>query len=210
VERLDVSWATTDPDRLAARLAGLGFTVNNRRFVDFPAGQIRLIPLESGPGPERLLDPRWVPAAPGPAASEPVARSGHPNGVREIVALGWATVDADRANAGRPIDSVDAFSSLPDDAQLGARVRGSLARRPATLLLEPATEGRLAATLARVGEGPAALYLVAAGGLAGIAAGAIRGRAEVRQGPLGPALLLPGPAWGPHLLVVSQRPTGLR
>jgi hypothetical protein len=103
------------------------------------------------------------------------------------------------------------FESLPDDRQLGAFVRGSLARRPAILLLEPATEGRLAATLARAGEGPAALYLMAGGGgLARLASdvGAPGGRPIVLPGPLGPALLLSGGApWGPHLLVVSQSPT---
>jgi len=204
VERLVVSWATAQPDRLAARLAALGFTLVDRRVVDFPAGQVRLVPLASGRGPERLLDPRWE-----PATGESPPRPGHANGVSDIVALGWATVDADRASAAPPIYSAAAFTLLPDDGQLGASVRGCLGRRAAVLLLEPATEGRLAATLARLGEGPAALYLVAGGdGLESFvsAIGATRGRAEVRPGPLGPALLLPGsPAWGPHLLVVTPR-----
>jgi hypothetical protein len=213
VDRLVVSWATSEPDRVAARLAALGFSLIDGRSVDFPSGQIRIVSRGSGRGPDRLLDPRWE-----PAAADPAARAGHTNGVTDLVALGWATVDADRASAGPLIDSAGTFAPLPDDRQLGARVQGALVRRPAILLLEPGTEGRLAATLARVGEGPAAIYLTAgdggaAGPVAGLdagrvaASGAGRGRA-VRPGPLGPAALLPGGAvWGPHLLVVAQPPT---
>jgi hypothetical protein len=140
--------------------------------------------------------------------------------VTDLAALGWATVDADRATAETQADTDFSFVTLPDDEHLGARVRGSLDRRPATLVLEPATEGRLAATLVRGGEGPAALYLVAAaGGLERLAtagwaarevatAGLPLGAAGIRPGPLGPAVLLPGgAAWGPHLLVVTAAPT---
>jgi len=207
-----VSWATAEPDRLAARLAALGFTLIDRRVLAFPHGEVRLVPLASGQGRERLVDPRWE-----RSTGETHTRPGHANGVSDIVALGWATVDADRASATAPLDRADAFAPLPDDRHLGARVRGSMAREPATLLLEPSTEGRLAATLARLGEGPAALYLVAGSGqlaavvISGMSAhvcamGAAANRAGVRLGPLGPAVLLPGaPAWGPHLLVVAQR-----
>ena len=197
MERLVVSWASADPDRLAARLAALGFTLIDHRLVDFQHGEVRLVPVASGQGRERLFDPRWE----RPTGEMPT-RPGHANGVSDIVALGWATVDADRATAAAPLDPADAFARLPDDRHLGARVRGSLARQPATFLLEPSTEGRLAATLARLGEGPAALYLVAGSGEpgAGVSAmsahisakGAVAGRADVRAGPLGPAVLLPG------------------
>lgn len=201
-----MSWATADPDRLAARLTSLGFALPDRRLLAFPAGEIRLI-LAPGRPPERLLHPRWEPASAGR-----VAQARHPNGVSDLVALGWATVDADRASAAAQADSGTLFTPLPDDRHLGARVRGSSAREPATLLLEPATEGRLAATLARAGEGPAAVYLAAGNaGLAHLAAAlGSTGRAVVRRGPLGPALLLPGgAAWGPHLLVVSPPGTAL-
>ena len=212
MERLVVSWVTAEPDRLAARLAALGFTLIDRRLLAFPHGEVRLVPLASGPGRERLVDPRWE-----RPTGETHTRPGHANGVSDIVALGWATVDADRATVATALDLADAFAPLPDDRHLGARVRGSLARQPATFLLEPSTEGRLAATLARLGEGPVALYLVTGGGELGAvvsamsahipAMGAAAGRPDVRPGPLGPAVLLPGgPAWGPHLLVVAQWP----
>lgn len=212
VERLVVSWATAEPDRLAARLAALGFTLIDRRLLAFTHGEVRLVPQTSGQGRERLFDPRWE-----CPTGEAHTRPGHANGVSDIVALGWATVDADRATATTPLDPADAFAPLPDDHHLGARVRGSVARQPATFLLEPSTEGRLAATLARLGEGPAALYLVAGSGELGAvvsamsahisAMGAAGGRPDVRLGPLGPAVLLPGaPAWGPHLLVVARWP----
>jgi hypothetical protein len=65
-------------------------------------------------------------------------------------------------------------------------------------VLEPDTEGPLAAALARFGEGLAAIY-VRPGRRAG-------GRFEA-VGPFGPARLAPGPAWGPHVLALEPRAT---
>ena len=76
-----------------------------------------------------------------------------------LIAIVWATVELDRAERelgailGAPLDAGEA----PRDPGLGATVR--LARpfgqapEPALLLVEPDTEGRLAALLARHGEG---------------------------------------------------------
>jgi hypothetical protein len=227
MDRLIVEWATTDPDGLTGRLTTLGFAMTGRDRLVFPAGEIRLIRVEPARAPDRLQAPRWEPAVPGSAS-----RPGHANGVRDLAALGWATVDADRTSTAALDDPSFSFRSMPDDEHLGARVRGSLTQRPGTLVLEPATEGRLAATLARVGEGPVALYLVAGyrglerlaaavqagvGGARAAAARAAAGRVwpavdgagpaadGIRPGPLGPSLLLPGGgAWGPHLLVVAD------
>ena len=230
MDRLLVTWAATDPDALAGRLRTLGFAIAGRDRLVFPSGEVRLVRADRRHAADRLLEPRWEPAAKGAdsgAASGGASGPVHPNGVGDLAALGWATVDADRATAATQRDADFSFTTLPDDEHLGARVAGSLDRRPATLVLEPATEGRLAATLVRGGEGPAALYLVAgAGGLerlvaagwaarevpagAGAAAGArvAVGAAAIRPGPLGPALLLPGGvAWGPHLLVVAAAAT---
>lgn len=86
-----------------------------------------------------------------------------------IVGLGWATVEADRA-----VDELASVLGDPSvwvagerDGLLGAKV---LRREPAPdgghelYVLEPDTEGRLAAFLARFGEGVGAVYLGAAGG----------------------------------------------
>ncbi len=84
-----------------------------------------------------------------------------------LLGLGWGTVDLDRAadelatEAG--LDGTLARPA-PDDEALGAMARRlDLADGP-LLLLEPRTEGRLAASLARYGEGPVAIYLAAADG----------------------------------------------
>jgi hypothetical protein len=118
------------------------------------------------------------------------------------VALGWATVDMDRAEAAFGASYPGAVTSvmeLPDDALLGARCRQlvpGIAGVPAIVLLEPSTEGRLAAALARRGEGPAAIWLAATGG------SSVAGSAPA-PGPFGTeVLLLDGPAQGPYRLVV--------
>jgi hypothetical protein len=123
----------------------------------------------------------------------------------EVVAVVWATVDLDRAVAeiGLPAEA------LPDDKLLGAAVL--LVRPPGAdsiALLEPTTEGRLAATLAKSGEGPAGHYVLATDGLSRIIARATAmgiGMKRANEGPFGPsALVLGGPAAGPHLIIVDR------
>jgi hypothetical protein len=104
---------------------------------------------------------------------------------------------------------------VADDELLGARCR-LIAPAPPTppiVLLEPSTEGRLAASLARFGEGPVALYLrVPARALARFrvvapASGVHCSRPAV--GPFGTAVLvLEGPSSGPHLVVTEAAPAG--
>ena len=118
-----------------------------------------------------------------------------------IVGIGWATVELDRA--ARELAGIATFSGAPRDATLGGTARRAAGDRTRTtlILLEPDTEGLLAAALVRFGEGVAAVYL---GPL---------DRADVddtprlgpsRPGPLGPARLVSGrPAWGPHALVLA-------
>jgi hypothetical protein len=74
-----------------------------------------------------------------------------------IVAVAWATVDVERTmrelgNQTKP--------SVADEP-LGAKGVRILDSDPAIIVLEPVTEGRLAACLARHGEGICALYLEA-------------------------------------------------
>jgi hypothetical protein len=119
-----------------------------------------------------------------------------------VAGIAWAAVELDRA-AGE-LAGLATFHAAPRDSTLGAasrRARVPERTLPAILLLEPDTEGLLAATLARFGEGVAAIYL---GSL---------DRADVddtprlgppRPGPLGPARLVIGrPRWGPHALVLA-------
>jgi hypothetical protein len=139
-----------------------------------------------------------------------------------LAGVGWATVELDRAEselapwlgepeATRGPDGTEAGSVLPEP-HLGAvgRVRdvGGLPGE-CFVLLEPATEGRLAASLARDGEGPCALYLRPTVGLA-VWTTAARERGVLlgarRPGPLGDArLVLGGNVRGPHLLLVDAR-----
>lgn len=122
----------------------------------------------------------------------------------DVHAIGWATVDLDRAAADlAPLLRVGAaFVDAEDCLLLGARCRvGPAAPGPGTapfiVLLEPSTEGRLAATLARNGEGWCATWMLE------------RDDADVasasRAGPFGPERLVVGdPASGPHRLLVER------
>jgi hypothetical protein len=109
------------------------------------------------------------------------------------IAVGWATVDLDRA-AAELVGGLDlrpeAFTAVDDSVALGARCRvahGALPGEVAVVLLEPATEGRLAATLARHDEGPAAVWIAAP------ASPADTDPSDATAGPFGPERLLPGP-----------------
>jgi hypothetical protein len=76
------------------------------------------------------------------------------------------------------------------------------------VLLEPSTEGRVAASLARDGEGPCALYLRPAAGLdAWTEAARERGvtLSARREGPFGDQVLLASGPSGPHVIVTEGR-----
>ena len=88
-----------------------------------------------------------------------LAGLGDPTDAPRLVGIGWATVDIERTVAGLP--GVDVRAAA-DDELLGARAWRTSSGPVALVLLEPNTEGRLAAALARRGEGIAALYLVTA------------------------------------------------
>lgn len=152
---------------------------------------------------------------PGPAArliaaALADAAAGRPAGAGRPIAVGWATVDLDRAVAeltrdlGLPPDS---FTEGVDSETLGARgrvARGAVDDRAAMVILEPSTEGRLAAFLARHGEGPAAIWFLAdddAIGAVGVE----------RRGPFGPERLVPGgPVDGVLRFLVLVQPGTIR
>ncbi|MET1232040.1 MAG: GNAT family N-acetyltransferase [Candidatus Limnocylindrales bacterium] len=126
-----------------------------------------------------------------------------------LVGLGWGTVDLDRAAIELATEAgLDGslVRPAPEDAALGASARRlDLADGP-LFLLEPRTEGRLAAALARHGEGPVAIYLAAADAVrdaGGAGSAGVAGRLLAPQGdPLGgwSRLLPPEDAWGPFVL----------
>jgi hypothetical protein len=126
-----------------------------------------------------------------------------------IAVTGWATVELDRAER-ELCERVPGrrFVTAVADPILGARARVEAGRVPGLVLLEPFTEGRLAASLARFGEGPVALYLVVVPGsldaLPSVAAGTNVRLSLPAPGPFGPSVLLAGARpWGPHLLLVE-------
>jgi hypothetical protein len=117
----------------------------------------------------------------------------------ELLADIHGTVDLERALA--ELDAVAGEGALAEDVLLGARIVLLAERRIA--LAEPSTEGRLAASLARLGEGTVGRY-VACGGAGGTPFAAVRRRAAEA------GLVLSRPAPGPfgqEILVVT-RPVG--
>jgi hypothetical protein len=147
-----------------------------------------------------------------------------------LAGIGWGTVELERA--AEDLGNAFAAARLPPpdwapavrDAHLGAAAWvGTTAwfgtegpprgladpELPAVVLLEPDTEGRLAATLARFDEGVAAIYLEAPAE-AGLGTAPARYPLDPARlgapmpGPLGVGrMLLARPAWGPHVIVVA-------
>lgn len=138
------------------------------------------------------------------------------------VAIGWATVELDRAarELGPRFRAGVVFGSVPGSEILGARCRSARIVVDgvglALVLLEPTTEGRLAAFLARSGEGWAATWFRSADAGAGDDADDHPGRdpdagagipreGAWRPGPFGPErLVAPVPRAGPFRVVVSS------
>jgi hypothetical protein len=126
-----------------------------------------------------------------------------------VAGIGWATVELERAarelGSGLGI-AADAWVVGPRDALLGAKawVGFDPGTGPAVVLLEPDTEARLAASLARFGEGVAAVYVrEPVGASEGSAAEGAPAR-RLEPGPLGRGRLVEGgPRWGPYVVVLE-------
>ena len=135
------------------------------------------------------------------------ARAGRPS------AIGWATVELDRAARELAADlglTHEAFAPAVDSLALGARCRvatDALAGGLALAILEPATEGRLAAILARHGEGPAAIWFAADDATAEDATADDATRAPgpgASPGPFGPERpVRGGPDGGPSWFLIG-------
>jgi len=160
----------------------------------------------------------WLITADGVAAAETVAAAKSVAAAETVAAPDGVAAPAGvaAAESGAAAESVAAPAGVlaADDPHLGARarVRGSAGLPGEWLvLLEPSTEGRVAAALARDGEGPCALYLWPPAGLpvwllgAGMHGVAVTGPV-LPGGPFGGQVLLTGtPPGGPHVIVVERR-----
>lgn len=117
-----------------------------------------------------------------------------------------ATVELERALASLGADPALAGTAAPD-VILGARIVVVAAAGTTIAVAEPSTEGRLAATLVRHGEGFAGRYVLAPTALREVRQIA-RARSVLMSnpadGPFGPqVLVLGGSIAGPHLLLVD-------
>jgi hypothetical protein len=122
-------------------------------------------------------------------------RAGSHGGRPPLIAVGWGTVDLERATAA--LTNLD-LRPAPPDLSLGARARLGYPGPIGLVVLEPLTEGRLAAFLARHGEGLAVLYEEQGP--------ADRSWPEAAGTPLGrPGRLAPGGSrWGPFVIRVRR------
>lgn len=136
------------------------------------------------------------------------------------LAIGWATVELDRATSelarALGLPGGERFAAAARSETLGGAARvasGVLPDGGSLVVLEPDTEGRLAGSLARLGEGPVAAWLAvndAGRGLAALRRAGLTVSSE-RAGPFGPErLILDGPADTPgrhRLLAVRSAGT---
>jgi hypothetical protein len=150
--------------------------------------------MTEGDRPVAAADERLEAAVAGPGAT--------------ALAAIWATVDLERTLADLTDFGVDDLPVV-DDTLIGARVVLVTPPSDGELLAiaEPTTEGRLAATLARHGEGPAGRYVAVADNLARARARAADNGialSQVGEGPFGASMLvLVGSASGPHLILCN-------
>jgi hypothetical protein len=116
-----------------------------------------------------------------------------------VIALGWATVDTERAAAA--LREYGPFEPAPDATIIGAQCRVGSAATVRLAILEPNTEGRLAATLARHDEGPAVLWV------AGTPPRDLRVSTPA-PGPFGRERLVLGGSLGGRQLLIVEQPAG--
>jgi hypothetical protein len=181
-----LEWRSTDPDRAARRvmrrLVGADVSALRLRFATASAAGATLSFVAGPPPDDRIVIGDGLAAE--PATDVPF----------RLLALAIATLELGSLGGDEPVD----------ERALGARGLATDVDGRAVVLLEPTTEGRLAGSLARFGPGPCGLYLAAEHRPPLVTA-------PERPGILGPTrLILGGPAWGPHLLVVAahRQPAG--
>ena len=242
---LAIRWIALDASRDRAALAaalGVDLPVDDR--IEFVGLGLEIMERAHGPGEARprleviggVSGSGMSRAVAGPLAAADPSHPAMPP--PRFLALGWATLELERATSSRPDVP---WEAAPRDSVVGARALvgwagvtaamppadtalatgmppeadlapASAARASPTpvdvvpiVLLEPDTEGWLAASLARHGEGPAVLYVrvpmaTASGMPARLAGLGIRARAGT--GPFGPELAILGSHAGSPALVV--------
>jgi hypothetical protein len=128
-------------------------------------------------------------------------------------ALGWATVELERGlrdvSTGFSRYGTPTESDVPDEDVLGARCRLlTFGEDFSVVILEPKTEGRIAAALARHGEGTVVMYTLIDDDLDHVSRRLVRAGLELgppRTGPFGPECLVVGnQAWGPFLILAAD------
>jgi hypothetical protein len=223
-----LTWQTKDPAAVAGELAHRlsvairpGGLVPGARRLGLGVAELEIRPwVREGPGDEPRTAGRLV-LEPVPNGEEPPL-PGTAMDPLELVGVGWCTVDLERSEmeldpwlgprprVPAPGMDLDA-AGLWADEHLGARAilrQGSGLPGEWMVLLEPSTEGRTAASLARDGEGPCALYLRPAVGLDAWLEAAHASGVSVgghRDGPFGVQALLAGSPAGPHVIVTEGR-----
>jgi hypothetical protein len=225
-----LTWQAADPAALAADLAerlGPGAEAEQERaptsdegrsVLDLGAARLEVVPWRPEAADDHpraagrlVFEPlesvlEVVLAASGPLPSTTTAPA------FRLVGVAWATVDLERAADDLSMWLGPVRGVARRDPHLGARTAVHAAAGlpgDGIVLAEPDTEGRLAAVLARDGEGPAALYLRPAGGLAAWRTSAeARGVAvsSVAVGPLGSSAMLLLPVSGPQVILVDGHP----
>ena len=202
---LELRWLAREPASAAARIAGRLLMAATGERLTLGGTTLRFVRDHDAPAEGRLV---LAPSAPPPPREE--ATDERPD--LWVAALGWATVDTSRAlgEFRAALATRDLGAAARSDTLLGGSAHVIQdARLPGmrVVLLEPTTEGRLAATLARDGEGPCVLYLTPEIGLDPWIARARKHGIACSQpddGPVGrSALVLGGSVAGPHLLVVE-------
>ncbi|MFM2105800.1 MAG: hypothetical protein RL338_832 [Chloroflexota bacterium] len=162
--RLAVRWASGDPDATrAALVAALGVEPGAGGRIELANATLEVVP--AGPGvPPLALEEREGGVGDVVAGDRADLAGDRADPARPVLAgIGWATVDLERAAAAWPDRRLHRGAPEPGLGATTLVEGGAVPGGIALVLLEPATEGRLAATLARHGEGPAVLYVVRAG-----------------------------------------------
>jgi len=203
-----LTWQAEDAASLArdlARRLGVrsrpGGMVPGARLLDLGNALLEVRPwVREGPDDEpRRAGRLMLEPVPGGEA-DPVPAAGAP---LRLLGVGWSTVELDRAASDlEPWLGPPAAGNPSADPHLGATaIVRAASGLPGdwTVLLEPATEGGAAASLARDGEGPCALYLRPAEGLDRW----LDDTRTPRDGPFGRQVLLPGSFTGPFVIVTE-------